>query len=122
MADLHRLTRSERGLGLWSGTDAHGFAGVWFLVPDPDDAAAAEIGWRLPRVSWGRGLAVEGARALLTHAFETVGAERVWAETMAVNARSRAVMERLRMQHTATEVREWEDPVPGWRRVRSSTR
>jgi RimJ/RimL family protein N-acetyltransferase len=114
MADLPRLTRSERGLGLWSGTDAHGFAGVWFLVPDPDDAAAAEIGWRLPRVSWGRGLAVEGARALLTHAFETVGAERVWAETMAVNARSRAVMERLRMQHTATEVREWEDPVPGW--------
>jgi len=37
MADLPRLTRSERGLGLWSGTDAHGFAGVWFLVPDPDE-------------------------------------------------------------------------------------
>ena len=64
-ADLPRLTRSERGLGLWSGTDADGFAGVWFLVADPDDAAAAEIGWRLPRASWGRGLAVEGARALL---------------------------------------------------------
>jgi RimJ/RimL family protein N-acetyltransferase/protein-L-isoaspartate O-methyltransferase len=113
-AELPRLTRGEGGLGLWSGTDADGFAGVWFLVADPDDDAAAEIGWRLPRASWGRGLAVEGARALLHHAFATVGAERVWAETMAVNARSRAVMERLGMRHTGTEVREWEDPIPGW--------
>ncbi len=113
-AELPRLTRSERGLGLWRGDDADGFAGVWFLVADPDDAGAAEIGWRLPRASWGRGLAVEGARALLSYAFETIGSERVWAETMAVNTRSRAVMERLRMVHTTTEVREWEDPIPGW--------
>ncbi len=130
-ADLPRLTRSEGGLGLWSGTDANGFAGVWFLVPDPDDEAAAEIGWRLPRTRWGQGLATEGARALLTHAFETLGAERVWAETMAVNTRSRAVMERLGMRHTQTEVRDWEEPIPGWelgevvyevRRVTSSPR
>jgi RimJ/RimL family protein N-acetyltransferase len=114
VADLPRLTRSERGLGLWSGTDADGFAGVWFLIADPDDPAAAEIGWRLPRASWGRGLAVEGARTLLEYAFETVGVQRVWAETMAVNTRSRAVMERLRMRHTGTEVRQWEDPISGW--------
>jgi RimJ/RimL family protein N-acetyltransferase len=113
-ADLPRLTRSERGLGLWTGTDADGFAGVWFLVPDPDDPAAAEIGWRLPRTRWGHGLATEGARALLAYAFDTLGTERVWAETMAVNSRSRAVMERLEMRHTHTEVREWEDPIPGW--------
>lgn len=113
-ADLPRLTRDQQGLGLWSGSDADGFAGVWFLVGDPDDATAAEIGWRLPRARWGRGLAVEGARALLEHAFETLGAERVWAETMAVNLRSRAVMERLGMRHTGTEVGEWEDPIPGW--------
>ena len=87
---------------------------MWFLVPDPDDEAAAEIGWRLPRTRWGQGLATEGARALLTHAFETLGAERVWAETMAVNTRSRAVMERLGMRHTQTEVRDWEEPIPGW--------
>lgn len=113
-ADLPRLTRSERGLGLWSGTDEDGFAGVWFLTPDPDDETAAEIGWRLPRSRWGHGLATEGARALLAHAFETLGTERVWAETMAVNARSRAVMERLGMRHARTEVRAWEDPIPGW--------
>ena len=33
---------------------------------------------------------------------------------MAVNTRSRAVMERLGMRHTGTEVRHWEDPIPGW--------
>lgn len=113
-ADLPGLTRSEGGLGLWSGTDDDGFAGVWFLIADPDDESAAEIGWRLPRNRWGHGLATEGARALLTHAFETLGTELVWAETMAVNSRSRAVMERLGMRHARTEVREWEDPIPGW--------
>jgi RimJ/RimL family protein N-acetyltransferase/protein-L-isoaspartate O-methyltransferase len=113
-ADLPRLTRSERGLGLWSGADADGFAGVWFLIPDPDDPTAAEIGWRLPRARWGRGLATEGARALLAHAFESHGATRVWAETMAVNTGSRAVMERLGLRHTSTEVRHWDNPITGW--------
>ena len=113
-ADLPRLTRTERGLGLWSGTDADGFAGVWFLIADPDDSGAAEIGWRLPRAVWGHGLAVEGAKALVEHAFETLGVARVWADTMAVNAPSRRVMEKLGMRHTATEVREWEEPIAGW--------
>ena len=130
-ADLPRLTRRERGLGLWSGRDSEGFCGVWFLVVDPDDESAAEIGWRLPRSHWGRGLAVEGARALLAHAFEAVGADRVWAETMAVNARSRRVMEKLGMRQVRTYVGEWDDPIPGWeqgevvyevRRVTSSRR
>jgi RimJ/RimL family protein N-acetyltransferase len=97
-ADLPRLTRTDGGVGLWHGSETDGFAGVWFLTADPDDPTAAEIGWRLPRAAWGRGLAVEGARA----------------ETMAVNSRSRAVMARLGMRHTDTEVRHWEDPVPGW--------
>jgi RimJ/RimL family protein N-acetyltransferase len=130
-AELPRLTRRERGLGLWSGRDADGFAGVWFLVVDPDDESAAEIGWRLPRSRWGRGLAVEGARALLAHAFETIGADRVWAETMAVNTGSRRVMEKLGMRQVHTYIGEWEDPIPGWeqgevvyevRRVTSSRR
>jgi RimJ/RimL family protein N-acetyltransferase len=114
-AELPSLLHSERGLRLWSGYDAHGtFAGVWFLSADPDDPDAGEIGWRLPRTAWGRGLAVEGARALVEHAFTTVGLGRLWAETMAVNAGSRRVMEKLGMRHARTEVCEWEDPIPGW--------
>ncbi len=63
---------------------------------------------------WGRGLATEGSRALLDHAFVTLGLPRVWATTMAVNAGSRAVMEKLGMRHVRTEVKEWDDPLPGW--------
>lgn len=73
----------------------------------------AEIGWRLHPFAWGRGLATEGALAILRHGFETVGLERIVAETMVVNARSRSVMRKLGMRHTAVEVRAWEDPLPG---------
>jgi RimJ/RimL family protein N-acetyltransferase len=114
-AELPSLVDSERGLRLWSGYDADGsFAGVWFLSADPDDPDAGELGWRLPRSAWGRGLAVEGAQALVVHGFVTVGLRRLWAETMAVNTRSRRVMERLGMRYVRTRVGEWDDPIPGW--------
>jgi RimJ/RimL family protein N-acetyltransferase len=113
-AELAGLARGDDDFGLWSGVVDGRFAGVWFLSRDPDDSTAGEIGWRLPRHSWGQGYAVEGARALVAHAFDTLGLARLWAETMAVNTRSRRVMERLGMSHISTEVREWEDPIPGW--------
>ena len=114
-AELPGLLGDERGLGLWSGhTGDDSFSGVWFLTGDPDDPTAGELGWRLPQSAWRLGLAVEGARALVDHAFGTVGLDRLWAETMAVNTRSRRVMERLGMRHVRTDVREWVDPIPGW--------
>jgi RimJ/RimL family protein N-acetyltransferase len=100
--------------GLWGGCVDDEFAGVWFLSRDPDDPAAGEIGWRLPRHTWGRGYAVEGARAIVEHAFTTLGLNRLWAETMAVNARSRRVMDTLGMTHVRTYVGTWDDPIPGW--------
>jgi RimJ/RimL family protein N-acetyltransferase len=106
--------RGRGDFGLWTGSAGGGFVGVWFLSHDPDDERAGEIGWRLPRHAWGQGYAVEGARALVAHGFETLGLTRLWAETMAVNARSRRVMERLRMTHVRTYVGEWDDPLPGW--------
>lgn len=38
-----------------------------------------EIGWRLRRDHWGRGLATEGARCLLDHAFGDLRVASVWA-------------------------------------------
>jgi RimJ/RimL family protein N-acetyltransferase len=113
-AELPGLVDSERGLRLWTGYDADSsFAGVWFLSADPDDPDAGELGWRLPRSVWGQGLAAEGARPLIEHGFVTLGLSRLWAETMAVNTRSRRVMEKLGMRHVRTEVGEWDDPIPG---------
>ncbi len=71
-----------------------------------------EIGWRFRRSAWGRGCATEAARALVDRLFER-GAERVFAQTMAVNVRSRSVMERLGLHHCRTFLLDVDDPLPG---------
>ena len=68
---------------------------------------------RLRRATWGHGLATEGARALVRHAFDTVGVRRVWAQTMAVNDRSRAVMARAGLRYVRTFHLAFDDPIPG---------
>jgi RimJ/RimL family protein N-acetyltransferase len=113
-AALPRWVAGQGDFGLWTGLRGGAFVGVWFLSADPDDGRAGEVGWRLPRASWGQGYAVEGAQELIEHAFGTLGLDRVWAETMAVNTRSRRVMARLGMEHVRTYVGEWDDPLPGW--------
>jgi len=102
-----------RGIGAWIGLEAGHFVGWWTLQRDDTDRDTAELGYRLRRSAWGRGLATEGSRALLDHAFRTLGLPRVWAGTMAVNSGSRGVMEKLGMRHVGTEVRQWDDPLPG---------
>lgn len=61
-----------------------------------------ELGYRFFRAFWGRGFATEAARALVLYAFQRQGLDRIIAETMAVNARSRRVMEKLGMKHHET--------------------
>ena len=113
---LPRRLRPEgppRGIGYWAGFEEERFVGWWSLAVDDADDRTAELGYRLRRDAWGRGLATEGSRALLDHAFDTLGLPSVWAVTMAVNAGSRGVLARLGMTHVRTDVEEWEDPLPG---------
>lgn len=111
-------TAADRvGLGWWVGFADGDFVGWWDASPPqpvPELPTTAEVGWRLRPTHWGGGLATEGARAVVEHCFETVGVERVTAETMAINLASRGVMRKLGMRHVRTEVREWDDPLPGW--------
>lgn len=65
------------------------------VLPEP----TYEIGWRLRRGLWGRGLATEGAAANLAWAFATTDAERVVAFTTVANAPSRRVMEKAGMRY-----------------------
>ena len=88
------------GLGFWVGLVNNEFVGWWILQPahgpdQPDDPAVADLGYRLQRRHWGEGLASEGAWELVRYGFEHVGLDRIIAQTIAVNARSRGVMERL---------------------------
>ena len=102
-----------RGIGAWAGYEGATFVGWWTLQRDPRDATTAELGYRLRREAWGRGLATEGSRALLDHAFRTLTLPRVWAGTMAVNTGSRGVMEKLGLHLERTVVEQWDSPLPG---------
>lgn len=71
------------------------------------------LGYRLLRRHWAQGLATEAAEALVAHGFRQPEVERITAETMAVNDRSRAVLEHAGLRHVHTYFPHFEDPIPG---------
>ncbi|MFC6090311.1 GNAT family N-acetyltransferase [Saccharothrix lopnurensis] len=76
-------------------------------------AAEVELGYRLNRAAWGRGLATEGARALVDKGFTGLGVERVTANTMAVNTASRRVMEKAGLGFRRTFTGDWPEVIEG---------
>lgn len=106
------------GLGFWVGFVDARFVGWWILEP-PERAdqgpvrGQAELGYRLLRRCWRQGLASEGARELIRHGFEDLTLDRIFAETMAVNAASRATMTSIGLRHLRTFHVDWDDPIPG---------
>lgn len=112
------LTRQESAAlidEIEAGFDRHGF-GEWAVERTADhrvigfvgleiaDATAPfdppiHIGWHLAHDAWGYGYASEAAEAVLDFSFDEVGLAQVVAHTSSLNARSRAVMDRLGMTH-----------------------
>ena len=76
-----------------------GFVGISIPMFDAPFMPAVEIGWRLAHDYWGRGLATEGARAVVHHAFETLKLPGLVSFTVPANLRSRRVMESIGMAH-----------------------
>lgn len=66
---------------------------------DNDDTTQVELGYRLRREAWGRGLATEGARALIDRGFRELGVRRVIATTYQYNVGSRRVLEKCGLTH-----------------------
>ncbi|WP_262691244.1 GNAT family N-acetyltransferase [Kordiimonas aestuarii] len=94
------------GFGFWAAelqeTGAFiGFIGIQQASDYLPCAPATEIGWRLDKRYWGKGLAPEGARAALQYAFERLGISEVIAITSVNNSPSRRVMEKIGMAHDA---------------------
>ncbi len=91
------------------------FIGWFHLRPAPDDGVPdePELGYRLRRAAWGKGYATEGSRALVDKAFTDLGATRVFAQTMAVNAASRRVMEKAGMRLVRRFHADWPVQIPG---------
>lgn len=74
-----------------------GFVGLQEVRFEAPFTPATEIGWRLARNAWGRGIATEAARAVVDHAFSALGKAELVSFTIPENARSRALMERIGM-------------------------
>lgn len=98
----------QRGYDFWAVelVGEAGCIGTIGATPVPDTvpcAPAIEIGWRLARPFWRRGLALEGARATVEFVFGELGHEDLVAYTANGNVASRGVMERLGMQRDPAE-------------------
>lgn len=76
-------------------------------------ADGTELGFRLYPAWWGRGLATEGARALIGSAFERQHVDRVVATTMADNAASWRVLEKCGLRRVRTFYYKDADLMPG---------
>jgi len=104
------------GFGVWAAIERSTgeFVG-WFEFYPRKDAGPEEIelGYRLRRSAWGKGYATEGSRALIRKGFTELGVQRVVAETMAVNAASRRVMEKAGLKYVRTFHQEWPERIEG---------
>jgi RimJ/RimL family protein N-acetyltransferase len=76
-----------------------GFIGLNVPAFDATFMPAVEIGWRLGYDYWGRGLATEGAQAVVGYAFDTLKLPSLVSFTTTANLRSRRVMEKIGMVH-----------------------
>lgn len=87
---------------LLDGGDFAGVCGVRIGghpdTPVPDEL---EIGWRIGEKYWGRGIAREAAQASLAWGWANTDRPRIAAWTVAANARSWGLMERIGMRRRA---------------------
>jgi RimJ/RimL family protein N-acetyltransferase len=107
LVDMIEAHWTTHGFGLWCaalGDDPDACIGfVGLAIPSflPEVLPAVEVGWRLARPAWGRGLATEGARAALDHAFGPLELESVITIIDPENRRSIRVAEKLGMRYEA---------------------
>jgi len=99
---------AERGFGPSAAElkDTGEFIGFIGLSVPRFEAAftpCVEIGWRIAAEYWGRGLATEGARAVVECAFSDLKLTEIVSFTTEGNVRSRRVMEKLGMTRDADE-------------------
>jgi RimJ/RimL family protein N-acetyltransferase len=102
LADGIERRFEERGFGLYAaelrepGTFI-GFIGLAVPGFEAHFTPAVEIGWRLAAEYWNRGLATEGANAVVRHSFDVLKLPELVSFTAEQNLPSRRVMEKIGM-------------------------
>ena len=89
------------------------FIGWFHLRRDKITPDEMELGYRLRRVAWGRGLATEGTRGLIEAGFREWGHEKLSARTLVGNLASQRVMQKAGLQFEEEFVYSAE-MIPGW--------
>jgi RimJ/RimL family protein N-acetyltransferase len=104
-----RIRRSyPPGLGYWTIRETNSpqrFLGWVLLIPDHGVGPEVEVGWRLVRDAWGKGIATEAAQRILQHAFDGIRLPRVIAEIASENVASRRVAEKIGMRRVVSAKR-----------------
>jgi RimJ/RimL family protein N-acetyltransferase len=98
----------EHGFGQWvveipGAASFIGVVGLGVVSFEAPFTPAVDVAWRLARDYWGRGYAIEAARASLDYGFGKLGLAEIVALTVPANWRSRRVMERLGMTRSAED-------------------
>ena len=98
----------RHGFGLWAvevvnQVDFIGYVGLSVPQFEAPFTPCVEIGWRIAYEHWGRGYAIEGAKAAVDFAFRELRLEQLVSFTVPANLRSRRVMERLGMTHSPAD-------------------
>ncbi len=118
-----RLARGRQvdGLGMWAGfhraESPRPFVGLWMLTPPHGPSQVfvpgeADLGYRVLRRWWRQGLGSEGARELIRHGFDDLGLTRIFAQTMAANAASRATLASLGLTYVRSFREQYDEAVP----------
>jgi len=105
VALLQRITEHQRinGYSLFALhlNESDAFVGWCGLMVVPFEAhftPAVEIGWRLNKIFWGKGLATEAAEAVLRLGFVELGLSEIVSFTAELNQPSIRVMQKIGMQ------------------------
>jgi RimJ/RimL family protein N-acetyltransferase len=91
----------QDGWGFWAlETEGQfiGFVGLQQANTLLPFSPCIEIGWRLDKAFWGKGLASEAAKMSLAYGFRHLQLSEIVSFTATLNKRSEAVMQRIGMQ------------------------
>jgi ribosomal-protein-alanine N-acetyltransferase len=108
LVDRAEAHLEQHGFGPWAAElretqEFIGYISLYIPQFEAPFTPCVEIGWRLAREHWGKGLATEGAHALVRHGFESQGLLELVSFTVPANLRSLRVMQKLGMTRDPRE-------------------
>ena len=116
-----RQQYADHGIGRWAIVDKKsgeflGWSGLKFVTePTNKHQNYYDLGYRLLRKYWGRGIATETAKASLGYAFNVLKVEEVFAAANCENTSSNRILQKIGM--TFIETFYYEDILCNWYRM-----